>query len=105
MKKEVFKKKMKDLKEIEINLKKNRAILKEKFKVKKLGIFGSYARGESSEKSDIDILVEFYEPIGWEFFDLKDFLEDQLSIGVDLVTIKALKPQLKDSILKEVIYP
>lgn len=96
---------MKDLKEIEINLKKNRAILKEKFKVKKLGIFGSYARGESSEKSDIDILVEFYEPIGWEFFDLKDFLEDQLSIGVDLVTIKALKPQLKDSILKEVIYP
>jgi len=105
LKKEVFKKKMKDLKEIEINLKKNRAILKEKFKVKKLGIFGSYARGESSEKSDIDILVEFYEPIGWEFFDLKDFLEDQLSIGVDLVTIKALKPQLKDSILKEVIYP
>lgn len=96
---------MKDLKEIEINLKKNRSILKEKFKVKKLGIFGSYAKGESSEKSDIDILVEFYEPIGWEFFDLKDFLEDQLSIGVDLVTIKALKPQLKDSILKEVIYP
>ncbi len=96
---------MKDLKEIESNLKKNRAILKEKFKVKKIGIFGSYAKGESSEKSDIDILVEFNEPIGWEFFDLKDFLEDQLSIGVDLVTIKALKPQLKDSILKEVIYP
>jgi len=35
-------------------------------------------RGEESEKSDVDILVEFYEPIGWEFFDLKEFLEEIL---------------------------
>jgi predicted nucleotidyltransferase len=78
--------------------------LREKFKIKNIGIFGSYAREEESEKSDIDILVEFYAPIGWEFIDLKEFLEEILGKEVDLVTVRALKPQLKDSILKEVVF-
>lgn len=90
--------------EMEEILKEYKPILAEKFKVKSVGIFGSYIRGEESETSDIDILVDFSEPIGWEFIDLKEFLEGILKKKVDLVTVKALKPQLKDKILKEVVY-
>ncbi len=89
---------------IKETLKRFKPILMEKFKVKEIGIFGSYVRGEESEKSDVDILVEFSEPIGWEFIDLMEFLEEILGRKVDLVTVRALKPQLKDKILKEVVY-
>jgi len=95
---------MKRQKEIEETLKRYKPLLTEKFKVKAIGIFGSYIRGEESEESDVDILVEFDEPIGWEFIDLKEFLEEILGKEVDLVTVNALKPQLKDKILKEVVY-
>ncbi len=95
---------MKTRKEIEETLKRYKPFLREKFKVKEIGIFGSYVRGEESEKSDVDILVEFYAPIGWEFIDLKEFLEEILGREVDLVTVGALKPQLRDKILKEVVY-
>lgn len=90
--------------EIEETLKRYKPFLCEKFKVKEIGVFGSYARGEESEKSDVDILVEFYAPIGWEFIDLKEFLEEILGREVDLVTMRALKSQLKDNILKEVVF-
>ncbi len=89
---------------IKETLKRFKPILREKFKVKEIGIFGSFARGEQSDESDVDILVEFSEPIGWEFIDVKDFLEEILGKEVDLVTVRALKPQLKDKILKEVIF-
>ncbi|MCK4491040.1 MAG: nucleotidyltransferase family protein [Candidatus Altiarchaeales archaeon] len=95
---------MKTRKEIEETLRKCKPALREKFKVKEIGVFGSYARGEEVEESDIDLLIEFYEPVGWEFIDLKEFLEKTLDKKVDLVTVKALKPQLKDKILKEVVY-
>ena len=95
---------MKTKDEIRETLKRFKPILKEKFKVKEIGIFGSCGRGEESEESDIDILVEFSESIGWEFLDLKEFLEEILGKEVDLVTVKALKPQLKDKILREVVY-
>lgn len=85
-------------------LKKYKPVLQKKYKVKKIAIFGSYARGEQSEHSDVDILVEFYEPIGWEFVDLKELLEKITGKKVDLVTVKALKPQLKETILSEAIY-
>ena len=95
---------MRGQKEIKEILKKYKPSLREKFKVKEIGIFGSYVHGEQSEKSDVDILVEFYAPIGWEFIDLKEFLEEILGKRVDLVTVKALKPQLRDRILKEVAF-
>ena len=95
---------MKTRKEIEQILKKNKKILKKKFKVEEIGIFGSYARNEQSKDSDVDILVKFSNPIGWEFIDLKDYLKEILDLEIDLVTIKALKPQLRDNILKEVVY-
>jgi predicted nucleotidyltransferase len=89
---------------IDQRLKLIKPILKEKYKVNKIGYFGSYARGEQKDDSDIDILVEFSEPIGLEFVELKEYLEDVLNKKVDLVTVNALKPQLKEAILQEVIY-
>lgn len=85
-------------------LENNMALLKHRFKVKQLGIFGSYARNEATPQSDIDILVEFSEPIGWEIVDLQDYLTELLGHKVDLVTVKALKPQLKAEILQQVVY-
>ncbi|KYK27971.1 MAG: nucleotidyltransferase family protein [Theionarchaea archaeon] len=93
-----------NLKDIEDILRKHKPVLQEKYKVKEIGIFGSYVRGEQSKISDIDILVQFSEPVGWEFLDLKEFLELILGTKVDLVTVNALKPQIKDRILKEVVY-
>jgi predicted nucleotidyltransferase len=72
--------------------------------VKSLSIFGSVARDEAKEGSDIDLLVEFSQPVGmFEFLDLKEFLEGILKIRVDLATPTALKRQLRDQILKEAI--
>jgi predicted nucleotidyltransferase len=95
---------MKDLEEIKRVLSQQKRVLAENFKVKEIGIFGSYVRGEQEELSDIDILVEFSEPIGWEFIDLLDHLERALDTKVDLVTPGALRPQYKERILREVAY-
>lgn len=95
---------MKTRPEIEATLKELKPSLKRKFKVKEIGIFGSFVRGEEVEDSDVDILVEFSEPIGWEFFDLKELLVEILGREVDLVTVGGLRPQLKDRILQEVVY-
>jgi predicted nucleotidyltransferase len=73
--------------------------------VKSLAIFGSVARNEETEESDIDILIEFGQPVGlFEFVRIKDQLEKLLNRPVDLVTPEALKKQLKEQILKEAIY-
>ena len=86
-------------------LDKNEKELRSKYHVKKIGIFGSVARNEASAASDVDILVEFEQPVDFfEFIDLKEHLEKLLGRGVDLVTVKSLKPQLKARILKEVVY-
>ena len=75
-----------------------------KFKVKTLFVFGSVARDQARVDSDIDLLVEFSEPVGiFEFLDLKEYLESILKARVDLATKQALKKQLRDQILKEAI--
>lgn len=77
------------------------------FPIKRLAVFGSVARDEAEESSDVDILVEF-EPearVGlFEFMDVKESLEQILGCRVDLATPDALKPQLRQSILAEAIY-
>jgi len=76
----------------------------ERYGVSSVSLFGSIARGEPTEESDIDLLVEFSRPIGLlQFVELKRFLEEVFERSVDLVTPKALKPQLRDRILKEAI--
>ena len=80
-------------------------LLRERFKVKTIGVFGSYVRGEQNKKSDLDILVDFSEPIGlFKFVELEDFLSQELVVKVDLVMRDALKPRIKDSILREAVY-
>jgi len=88
-------------KNIEQILREHRSRLRRNFKVGRIGIFGSYALDRATGDSDVDPLVEFSEPVGWEFIDLYDYLEQILGMKVDLATPGALKPQLRDSILNE----
>lgn len=90
--------------EIDNILKELKPFLAHKYFVDKIGYFGSYSRGEQNEDSDIDILVSFKKPLGWEFFDLQELLEKELKIKVDLISEKALKKQLKKFILNDVKY-
>ncbi len=94
-------KKLEKLKEI---IKQNRQELEEKFKVKSIAIFGSYARGEQNEKSDIDVLVDFKEPVGFLFIHLADFLEKNLGVRVDLITPEAIKPNRQKYITRDLTY-
>lgn len=82
---------MKTLEEIKKILRKHKNELREKYGVKKIAIFGSFARSEQQEISDVDTIVEFERPIGLKFFELANFLEDKLGIEVDLYTFNALK--------------
>lgn len=98
---------MKKIAEITSSLEKLKPILKRRYQVETIGVFGSFARGEDTSKSDVDILVEFSEPNTIDLFDfirLEEFLSQKLGIKVDLVTKKALKPMIKDQILKETVY-
>jgi uncharacterized protein len=72
----------------------------EKYSVKTLGYFGSYADGSMTEQSDIDILVDFSKPVGYEFFRVQEELEKVFKKRIDLVTPSAIRPQLKESIYK-----
>jgi len=80
------------------------AALQDKYKTVKFYLFGSYARGEQTSDSDIDLLVEFSEPIGlFGFVDLEEYLEELFGKDIDLGTPKGLKPYIKDKILKEAV--
>ena len=97
---------MKTLEELRSCLEQLKPVLREKFEVKTIGVFGSYTRGEQTKKSDVDILVEFSEEahIGFfKFLDLEEFLARKLGVKVDLVTKDALKPYIGKCILQEVI--
>ena len=79
--------------------------LKQKYNVKRLGIFGSFVKDQQKKGSDIDMLVEFTSPIGFfNFIRLENFLAETLNQKVDLVTKKALKPAIKAEVLKETLY-
>ena len=92
------------LEEIKSGIRKNMSILRDKYKVKTIGVFGSYIRGEQGKESDIDILVEFYETIDlFTFIELEDFLSETLGVKVDLVMKDTLKPRIRDNILREAV--
>ena len=93
------------LSSLEKNLKKLKPRLSRKFKVKRLGIFGSYVRGQTHRSSDVDVLVEFSGSIDLlDFVALERYLADQTGAKIDLVSIKALRPEFRGTILNEVIY-
>ena len=74
------------------------------FGVKRLGLFGSCARGEATESSDLDFVVELENETFDAYMDLKEFLEGLFHCSVDLVLIDAIKPRLREIILGEAIY-
>jgi len=95
---------MRTLEEIKKILKESREEIEAEYKAEIIGIFGSYVRGEQKEKSDVDVLVRFKE--GATLFDLAgltNFLEERLGIKVDVVSERAVRPELKGRILKEVV--
>ncbi len=90
---------------IKVRISENKKLLEETYKVKSIGIFGSCANGTLGKESDIDILVEFYEPPDiFKFIKLEEFLTNLLGIKVDLATKKSLKPLIKEAILNETVY-
>ena len=90
------------LEEVKNILLQNMEDLEKRFLVKELAIFGSYVRNEQKKESDIDILVEFKEPIGFlKIIELENYLSDLLGVKVDLVTKRALKPIMGKQILQE----
>lgn len=90
------------LEEIRANLRAVLPLLREKYRVQSLELFGSYVRGEAGEGSDLDLLVTFeVPPTLFQFIALEQFLSETLGVKVDLVMKDSLKPELRDSILAE----
>ena len=81
-----------------------RDVLRNRFAVSRVGLFGSWARNEAVATSDVDILVTFDQPTFDHYMDLKFYLEDLLKCRVDLVMESALRPRLRDHVLREVRY-
>lgn len=95
---------MKDITEIKKIINKQKPFLKKKFKVKSISVFGSYVKNEQNLDSDIDFLVEFSKTIDLiKFIELEHYLSDIIGLKVDLVMKSALKPRIKDNVLKEAI--
>jgi len=76
----------------------------EKFKVRSMAIFGSYARGDQGDNSDIDIIVDVDPSIGLEFVTLAESIERLVGQRVELVSLRALKPRQLEYIQPELIY-
>jgi predicted nucleotidyltransferase len=97
---------MKTLEEIQDALSLAKYELLERYHVNQIGVFGSRVRQDGTPISNVDILVEFDQPVGWEIVDLHRFLEQLLDVKVDLVTKGAVirKPLLWQSIQEDLIY-
>ena len=95
---------MKTRQDIERILAQEKSRLNDEFNVRGIGVFGSYARGEEQPGSDLDLLVEFDEPIGlFRYIELEEHLSELLGVTVDLVTRNTLKPLMGKGILAEVV--
>ena len=92
-----------DVRSILSLLRKNGRVLSS-YGVKKIGVFGSVAKGAAGKKSDIDVLVELKKETFDNYMDLKFFLEDAFWRKVDLVLSDGLKPELAERILEEIVY-
>ncbi len=95
---------MPDLNEILSTLRKHKSVLSEKYSIRRIAIFGSFARGDATESSDLDVMVELSQPIGLDFVSLGDELEEMLQIKVDLLSAAALKDSLRNSVYEDIVY-
>jgi uncharacterized protein len=95
-----------DADKIEKKIEENKSYLKKIYHIKQIGLFGSFIRGEQTESSDIDLLVEFEKGHSdlFNYMRLRSYLEELLGRKVDLVSKNAVKPRLRENILDEVRY-
>ncbi|KAF5433380.1 hypothetical protein C5S39_01780 [Candidatus Methanophagaceae archaeon] len=95
----------KSFQEMKNIIKENKKLLEDRYKVKEIGVFGSFVSGEQKSGSDVDILVDFYEvPDLFEFINLERYLQLILKKKVDLVRKPVVRKELKEKILNEVVY-
>ena len=95
---------MKTIEEIKKKIREDQQIYKDQYKVKELKIFGSYIKSEHTETSDLDMLVEFEQPVSLlHLVSLENYLTDSLKVKVDLVPRVSLREELKEQILNEAI--
>lgn len=93
-----------DINQIRLVILERKDEIKDKFKAEIVGIFGSYAREEEKEGSDIDFLIRFGEGASlFELSGLGDYLEDLFGVPVDVVSERAIHPMMKDEVLKELV--
>jgi len=96
---------MKNVEDIEKIIEREKEKLLRGYKIKNIGIFGSYAKNSAKEKSDIDLIVEFEETVSLlGVIKAENYLTELLGIRVDLVPKEDIRKELKETILKEVIY-
>lgn len=95
---------MRNLKEIQDILRENFHDFRQRFGVRSLSIFGSYVRNEQTEKSDVDILVEYDSPISlFELMDTELYLGDLLSTKVDLILKRSIRHEIRENVLREAV--
>jgi len=102
-----MKRAVKSVEEVKAILKGHKAEVIQKYRVREMGIFGSFVRSEQKRRSDVDILVEFDPrniPGLIKLIEMEMYLEKLLGEKVDVVIKSGIRPELKKGILKEVIY-
>lgn len=96
---------MKTFDELRQVLSQQKQSLCENYQITEIGIFGSYARGEQTESSDVNILVDYETaPTFIMLVEFRDFLSRLLGLKVDIVTKNGLKPRILERVLAEAIY-
>ena len=78
--------------------------LQKKYPIGRLGVFGSYARGEATENSDIDIAVELKGPMGLNFVAMAEEIEDLLGKKTDVVPLRSIRPTYLEFVQKDIVY-
>jgi len=92
------------LQQIVNTLRQHKPELQKRYPISRLGVFGSYARGEANESSDIDIAVEITGPMGLNFVQMADEIENLFGKKTDVVPLRSIKPQYLESVKKDIIY-
>lgn len=95
---------MKTKEEVVDTLRALKPLIMNSFKVRSIALFGSYARGDQTETSDVDVIVDVDSSIGLDFIDLADLIENRLGIPTDVIPADGIKPRYREFIEKDILY-
>lgn len=95
---------MKSRSDIIAALQRCKAMLSNLYPIRRIGLFGSYARNEQTDSSDVDVVVEVDPSIGFRFVELAQRIEEMIGLPTDVVSQSGLKPQYLRSIMPDIIY-